>query len=91
MKNRFMKPIMIGKLLLWHFSDTIQIRNEVLSLTRPIGLPPHAAVAQKIVELFTLIASLVKRLPTMTIRNYNHTIYERPIKLWRELIFLIKI
>ena len=33
-----------------------------LTLTRPIGLPPHALVAQKVAEQCTLIASLVKRL-----------------------------
>ena len=33
-----------------------------LTLTRPIGLPPHAPVAQKVAEQCTLIASLVKRL-----------------------------
>ena len=33
-----------------------------LTLTRPIGLPPHAPVAQKVAEQCTLIASLVKKL-----------------------------
>ena len=33
-----------------------------LTLTRPIGLAPHAPVAQKVAEQCTLIASLVKRL-----------------------------
>ena len=33
-----------------------------LTLTRPIGLPPHAPVAQKVADQCTLIASLVKRL-----------------------------
>ena len=33
-----------------------------LTLTRPIGLPPHAPVAQKVAEQCTLIASLVERL-----------------------------
>ena len=33
-----------------------------LTLTRPIGLPPHAPGAQKVAEQCTLIASLVKRL-----------------------------
>ena len=33
-----------------------------LTLTRPIGLPPHAPVAQKVTEQCSFIASLVKRL-----------------------------
>ena len=36
--------------------------RSLLTLTRPIGLPPHAPVAQKVAEQCTLIASLVKRL-----------------------------
>ena len=38
--------------------------NKILitNFKRPIGLSPHAPVAQKIAELCTLIASLVKRL-----------------------------
>ena len=34
----------------------------LLTLTCPIGLPPHTPVAQKNAELCTLIASLIKRL-----------------------------
>ena len=37
-------------------------RMKRLTLTRPIGLPPHAPVAQKVAEQCTLIASLVERL-----------------------------
>ena len=36
--------------------------NLKLTLTRPIGLPPHAPVAQKVAEQCTLIAGLVKGL-----------------------------
>ena len=40
----------------------LNIQYPCLTLTRPIGLPPHAPVAQKVAEQCTLIASLVKRL-----------------------------
>ena len=38
------------------------IYEDILTLTRPIGLPPHAPVAQKVAEQCTLIANLVERL-----------------------------
>ena len=64
--------------LLTNFSKKIPV-----TLTRPIGLPPHAPVAQKIAELCTLIASMVKRL---SVRVICHRLGQLKFKFGRAKI-----
>ena len=55
---RFFIKIKPPELIFVYHTDSL----DRLTLTRPIGLPPHAPVAQKVAEQCTLISSLVKRL-----------------------------
>ena len=56
-KRSYLLCLKLRKCLKIILTETIR-----LTLTRPIGLPPHAPVAQKVAEQCTLIASLVRRL-----------------------------
>ena len=69
----FYRKLLINFLTLTEFSNENDLflnqynmvsfkNNWLLTLTCPIGLPPHTPVAQKNAELCTLIASLAKRL-----------------------------
>ena len=50
--------VSVKSLSMDHYANVVRL----LTLTRPIGLPPHAPVAQKVAEQCKLIASLVKKL-----------------------------